>query len=51
MKSDTAVRSFKDLKAWQEGHHLLRMVYKVTKTLPREETKITAVIIHKGILV
>jgi four helix bundle protein len=30
--------SFRDLNAWQEGHKLALMVYKITKTFPREET-------------
>lgn len=31
------VRSFKDLRVWKEGHHLVLLVYQVSKAFPREE--------------
>lgn len=31
------VKSFTDLKAWQEGHRLVLMVYEATKDYPKEE--------------
>jgi four helix bundle protein len=31
------IRSFTDLKAWQEGHKLVVAIYKITKKFPREE--------------
>lgn len=31
------IKSFTDLKAWQEGHKLVIMIYKVTKKFPKEE--------------
>ena len=31
------IRSFKDLKVWQKGVDLVEMIYKVTKTFPKEE--------------
>jgi four helix bundle protein len=32
------IESFTDLNVWQEGHSLVIMVYKVTKSFPKEET-------------
>ena len=32
------IKSFTDLKTWQEGHKLVLLVYKITKAFPREET-------------
>lgn len=32
------IKSFTDLKTWQEGHRLVLLVYKITKTFPKEET-------------
>ncbi len=32
------IRSFTDLKAWQEGHKLVILIYKITKHFPKEET-------------
>ncbi|TSC87865.1 MAG: hypothetical protein G01um10147_368 [Microgenomates group bacterium Gr01-1014_7] len=32
------IQTFTDLKVWQEGHILVVMVYKITKTFPKEET-------------
>lgn len=31
------IKSFTDLLAWQEGHKLVILVYKITKGFPREE--------------
>ncbi len=31
------IRSFTDLKAWQEAHKLVLMVYRITKKFPKEE--------------
>lgn len=31
------IKSFTDLDAWKEGHKLVLMVYKSTKTFPKEE--------------
>lgn len=33
----TKIQSFTDLKAWQEGHKLVILIYKITKQFPREE--------------
>lgn len=32
------IESFTDLIVWQEGHRLVLMVYKLTKTFPKDET-------------
>ena len=31
------IREFTDLKAWQEGHSLVILIYRVTKTFPQRE--------------
>ena len=31
------IRSFTDLVAWQEGHKLVLIIYKITKEFPKEE--------------
>lgn len=31
------IRSFTDLDAWKEGHKLVLMIYKMTKSFPKEE--------------
>ena len=31
------IKSFTDLNAWKEGHRLVLMIYKITKTFPKEE--------------
>jgi four helix bundle protein len=31
------IQDFKDLIAWQKGHQLVLMIYKITKEFPREE--------------
>ncbi len=33
----SSIRSFMDLKAWQEGHKLVIDVYRVTKSFPKDE--------------
>ncbi len=37
MGMDTKIKSFTDLKAWKEAHKLVLMVYKITKSFPKEE--------------
>jgi len=32
------IRSFTDLKVWQEGHNLVIMIYENTKRFPKKET-------------
>ncbi len=34
----TTIKSFTDLKAWQENHKLVVLIYKITKNFPKEET-------------
>ncbi|RLG23217.1 four helix bundle protein [Methanosarcinales archaeon] len=31
------IKSFTDLKVWQEGHRLVIMVYEITKNFPKQE--------------
>ena len=31
------IQKFTDLRAWQEGHSLVLLVYKITRSYPREE--------------
>ncbi len=31
------IRSFTDLNAWKEGHHLVLDIYKITRTFPPDE--------------
>ena len=31
------IKTFKDLNTWKEGHKLVLLVYRVTKTFPKEE--------------
>ena len=31
------IKSFTDLHAWREGHALVLMIYKITKSFPKEE--------------
>ncbi|MBU4348118.1 four helix bundle protein [Patescibacteria group bacterium] len=33
----TKIKSFTDLKVWQEGHKLIIMIYKLTKKFPKDE--------------
>ena len=35
--TNTKIKSFTDLKAWQEAHRLVLMIYKITKQFPKEE--------------
>lgn len=37
MNENGKIQEFTDLKAWQEAHHLVLEIYKVTKKFPREE--------------
>ena len=32
------IKDFTDLNTWKEGHKLVLMVYKITKSFPRDET-------------
>lgn len=34
---DTKIRTFTDLKVWQEAHKLVLEIYKTTKDFPKEE--------------
>ncbi len=34
---DNRIKSFTDLKVWQEGHSLVILIYKATKNFPKEE--------------
>lgn len=38
IKNQVKIRSFTDLYAWQESHKLVLMVYKLTRSFPKEET-------------
>ena len=31
------IKSFTDLKAWQEGHRLVLAIYKITREFPKDE--------------
>ena len=33
----SSIKSFTDLKAWQEGHKLVLEIYKITKNFPKDE--------------
>jgi len=35
--NNNKIKSFTDLKVWQEGHKLVIMIYKITKKFPKEE--------------
>lgn len=37
MDKNVSKNKFEDLKAWQEAHKLVIMIYKITKTFPAEE--------------
>lgn len=37
MENGGKLKTFKDLKAWQEGHSLVLSIYEVSKTFPRTE--------------
>jgi four helix bundle protein len=34
---ETKIKDFTDLKVWQEGHTLVILTYRITKTFPHEE--------------
>jgi len=36
-KDSNKIESFKDLRAWQEGHQLVLLVYSITKSFPKDE--------------
>lgn len=36
-KTSKKIRFFTDLDAWKEGHQLVLLIYKITKTFPKEE--------------
>ncbi len=38
MEQKTTIKSFTDLKVWQEGHALVISIYNITKKFPKEET-------------
>lgn len=35
---NNTIRSFTDLKVWQEGHKLVILIYKITESFPKKET-------------
>jgi four helix bundle protein len=35
--NENKIRSFTDLKAWQEGHKLVLLIYTISRKFPREE--------------
>ena len=37
MEQKKKIRSFKGLQAWQEGHKLVLMIYKITRDYPDDE--------------
>jgi len=37
MEEKTKIKSFTDLKAWQEAHKLVLLIYQITKNFPRDE--------------
>ncbi|MBI5733392.1 MAG: four helix bundle protein [Candidatus Kerfeldbacteria bacterium] len=37
IKNNTKIKTFTDLLAWQEGHKLVLMVYKITTNFPKTE--------------
>jgi four helix bundle protein len=37
MKNEDKIRTFKDLKAWQEGHKLVLDIYVCTRDFPKNE--------------
>ena len=37
-KEKEKIKSFTDLYAWQEAHKLVLIIYKMTKSFPKEET-------------
>ncbi len=37
MNNSEKIKTFTDLKTWQEAHKLVLMIYKITKDFPKEE--------------
>ncbi len=37
VSGENKIKSFTDLDAWREGHGLVLMIYKVTKSFPKDE--------------
>ena len=37
MNQESGIKSFINLDAWKEGHRLVLIIYKITKTFPKEE--------------
>jgi len=37
MEEKKKIKSFTDLKAWQEAHRLVLLIYKITKNFPKDE--------------
>lgn len=37
MEENNKIKNFRDLRVWQEGHKLVVLIYKITKSFPREE--------------
>ena len=37
MDNNKKIKSFTDLRAWQEGHKLVLIIYDITKQFPKEE--------------
>ena len=37
LDKSTKIKSFTDLKVWQEGHALVILIYKITKSFPKDE--------------
>ncbi len=35
--ADGQIRSYRDLRAWQKGREIVKLVYETTRTFPREE--------------
>ena len=35
---DNKIKTFRDLFSWSEGHKLVLLIYKITKTFPKNET-------------
>lgn len=35
---ENKIKKFTDLMVWKEGHNLVVMIYKITKSFPKEET-------------
>lgn len=35
---DNKIKTFRDLYSWSEGHKLVLLIYKITKTFPKNET-------------